>query len=188
MSQEKQTRSGERLERRQRKLILRCMKPAFVFLLLSVFVIAFSLVYIRLPVSAPDEVTYAECGWERGGRFDSPSLVLQTSEGKEYLVAGFFSGRLSQAVEDGCIQPGDPILITTAPSLSRDVIVALTHNGTPYAEEQDLIEYRKKTLSSGLILAAILAGVGLVISGVAFLLERKELAGIRKKLAKKQKR
>ena len=68
------------------------------------------------------------------------------------------------------------------------MIVALTHNGTPYAEEQDLIEYRKKTLSSGLILAAILAGVGLVISGVAFLLERKELAGIRKKLAKKQKR
>ena len=84
------------------------MKPAFVFLLLSVFVIAFSLVYIRLPVSAPEEVTYAECGWERGGRFDSPSLVLQTSEGKEYLVAGFFPDACLRLSRTAAFSPAIP--------------------------------------------------------------------------------
>lgn len=164
----------QKQSRRLRRELLTAASPVLICLAISLLLVGLVLFRMYHPTKGPVEFAYADSWWEGGGRYRR-DLVIETSEGIQYRVAGYFSRELRQDINAGSLSPGDRLTAQLHTGLLRDQIVALSSGKKTYATVEDYLALCRRNLSTVSVISAVLTGLGLALSIGFFLLDPREL-------------
>lgn len=164
----------QKQSRRLRRQLLTAASPVLICLAISLLLVGLVLFRMYHPTKGPVEFAYADSWWEGGGRYRR-DLVIETSEGVQYRVAGYFSRELRQDINAGSLFPGDRLTAQLHNGLLRDQIVALSSGKKTYATVEDYLALCRRNLSTVSVISAVLTGLGLALSIGFFLLDPREL-------------
>ncbi len=159
---------------RLRRQLLTAASPVLICLAISLLLVGLVLFRMYHPTKGPVELAYADSWWEGGGKYRR-DLVIETSEGVQYRVAGFFSKELQQDINAGSLSSGDRLTAQLHTGLLRDQIVALSSGKKTYATVEDYLALCRRNLSTVSVISAVLTGLGLALSIGFFLLDPREL-------------
>ena len=159
----------QKQSRRLRRQLLTAASPVLICLAISMLLVGLVLFRLYRP-----EFAYAVSWWEGSGRYGR-NLVIETSEGIQYRVAGYFSRELRQDINAGSLFPGDRLTAQLHTGLLRDQIVALSSGKKTYATVEDYLALCRRNLSTVSVISAVLTGLGLALSIGFFLLDPREL-------------
>ena len=160
--------------RRLRRQLLTAASPVLICLAISLLLVGLVLFRMYHPTKGPVEFAYADSWWEGGGRYRR-DLVIETSEGIQYRVAGYFSRELRQDINAGSLSPGDRLTAQLHTGLLRDQIVALSSGKKTYATVEDYLALCRRNLSTVSVISAVLTCLGLALSICFFLLDPREM-------------
>ena len=164
----------QKQSRRLRRQLLTAASPVLICLAISLLLVGLVLFRLYHPTKGPVEFAYTDSWWEGGGRYRR-DLVIETSEGVQYRVAGYFSRELRQDINAGSLSPGDRLTAQLHTGPLRDQIVALSSGKKTYATVEDHLALCRRNLSEVLVTSAVLTGLGLAGSIGFFLLDPREL-------------
>lgn len=164
----------QKQSRRLRQQLLAAAAPVLICLAISLLLVGLMLFLMYRPTKGPVEFAYADSWWEGSGRYGR-NLVIETSEGIQYRVAGYFSRELRQDINAGSLSPGDRLTAQLHTGLLRDQIVALSSGKKTYATVEDYLALCRRNLSTVSVISAVLTGLGLALSIGFFLLDPREL-------------
>lgn len=164
----------QKQSRRLRRQLLTAASPVLICLAISLLLVGLMLFLMYRPTKGPVEFAYADSWWEGSGRYGR-DLVIETSEGVQYRVAGFFSKELQQDIIAGSLSSGDRLTAQLHTGLLRDQIIALSSGKKTYATVGDHLALCRRNLSTVSVISAVLTGLGLAVSICFFLLDPREL-------------
>lgn len=175
--QEKSILHIRRQNRLRRKLILSALQPVLLVLLLISPLLILGTMELCAKPSEPVRATFADCRWDVG--FRHRSLILTTSDHREYILANHLRAAFYGDVKEGRVVPGDQLELTWYPWIFQDAVATLSANGRVYGDMQAWQMQKRNDATVLFLLAAILLAGGLAACALLLHWSRDDFVRIR---------